>query len=160
MDLFLQLIHLLLKNKGDHTDDVDFQACMEEDWGHWLKRHPHFFLFPVSLILFQRTGGGKSLFAHFFLATNKDIKSNSRLLHNIVADWGYKLLCLLLNLLIRFGNTTEFNECYILELLIFLFSCYGLFFLKKYIIFPVLFIVAFPLAAVSIPLVDIGRVKG
>lgn len=31
MDLFLQLIHLLLKNKGDHTDDVDFQACIEED---------------------------------------------------------------------------------------------------------------------------------
>lgn len=70
------------------------------------------------------------------------------------------MLCLLLNLLIRFGNATEFNECYNLELLIFLFSCYGLFFLKKYIIFPVLFIVAFPLATVSIPLVDIGRVKG
>lgn len=31
MDLVLQLIHPLFKNKGDHTDDVDFQACMEED---------------------------------------------------------------------------------------------------------------------------------
>lgn len=30
-DIKYLIIHLLLKNKGDHTDDVDFQACMKED---------------------------------------------------------------------------------------------------------------------------------